>query len=430
MKIDNKLILFLTVFIDMMGFSVIFPLFPETLKFYFNRGNDPLLNFFISFLENYFINSESPFFIVLFGGLIGSIYAVLQFIFAPVWGKLSDTFGRKIVLEFTSLGSLIGYITWFFSGNFTSFVFSRVITGTMGGNISVASASMADMTDSKNRAKGMGMIGAGIGLGFIFGPPLGGILSRYDLNNYFPFLNQIGTTNYTFSALVSVLVALINFILIFMFFKETLLVSNQRLRSFSHPVFGIFKSKSKNLPYISLIYFLFTLGFSGFEFCVNFFFNEKLGFTPGEIGLSFLYMGSIVIFVQGGVVRKISGKVTEKKISLGGSIHLIIGFLILSLADSTISVFVSLFFLSFGSALVNPGVSSLASLNSSEEDQGLNLGILRGFGSLARVFAPLSFSVIYFTYGVKICFYTSLVIVILVFLFLLKYKEGNRSDRI
>jgi MFS family permease len=428
MKGKNKFILFLTVFIDMMGFSVIFPLFPDTLKFYLSQGNDEVLYFFISIVERFFATQNNPYFIVLFGGLIGSIYAVLQFIFSPIWGKISDIKGRKTILIFTSFGSFLGYLIWFFSGSFSTFVMSRVITGIMGGNISVASASMADMTTKEDRAKGMGIIGAGIGLGFIFGPPLGGIMSGYDILTNFSFLKNIGITIYSSSALVSILVSLINFLMIIFIFEETFKPSSVVApKNFYHPVFGIFRSNVLELPKICLIYFLFTLGFSGFEFCINFYFYESLQFTPKEIGFSFVFMGSIVILIQGGVIRRISGKIAEKKIAIFGSLSLLIGFIIISISKELSVVFLSLSFLSIGSAFLNPGISSLASIYSPQEDQGKNLGIMRGFGSLARAFAPLLFSLLYFTKGPVTTFRFSFVIIVFVLILLINFKDSIRN---
>lgn len=418
-----KLILFLTVFMDMMGFSVIFPLFPETLKFYLEKGGDPILDFFINILKSSSVDEDNKYFIVLFGGLVGSIYAILQFVFAPLWGKLSDKYGRKRILEFTSFGSFLGYTLWLFSSSFSLFVLSRVITGTMGGNISVASAAMADLTPEKERARGMGIIGAGIGLGFIFGPPIGGLLSGFHFSEYLPIFQKIPTTVFGLSALLSIFVAFVNLNLVLWVFPETHKANRETTQRAGHPVFGIFSSKNRYLPSISFIYFLFTLGFSGFEFSVNFFFSEALSFSPKQIGLTFLYMGGIVILIQGGVIRRISGKISEKKISLTGSVFLMIGFSMIYLSTSVFMVFSSLFFLSTGSALLNPGLSALASVHSNSDEQGINLGILRGFGSLARAFAPFLFSILYFWSGAKTVFGTSFVVIVLVAAFLLRFEE-------
>ncbi len=415
----NSLLLFLTVFIDMMGFSVIFPIFPETLKFFMNQGSDPTLHFFLNLA--YLLqgsDSHTGYFIVILGGLTGSIYAVLQFLFAPFWGKLSDRFGRRPVLIFTSFGNFLGYILWLFSGSFSLFVLSRFITGSMGGNISVASAAMADITTGENRTKGMGIIGAGIGLGFILGPPLGGILASVDFPNT---IAGIGLTVFPFSAFLSILIACVNLLLILFLFQETLDPVHQKASTgFQHPVLGIKDTNVKELPLLCLIYFLFTLGFSGFEFSLNFFFNDFLHFTPKQIGFSFVYMGFLVILVQGGIIRRISGKVPEKKIAFLGISFLIIGFVLLYFAHSGFYSFICLTFLSLGSAFFNPSISSLASLFSPSHSQGKNLGTLRGFGSLARALSPVLFSILYFRLGPHTSFLISGVFSLFVLFFVQK----------
>ncbi|WCL50543.1 MFS transporter [Leptospira sp. GIMC2001] len=402
-KKRNSILLFITVFADMMGFSVIFPIFPETIKYFLAISGDPVFNYFYQLALSLGGLEKPEFIVVLFGGILGSVYSVLQFIFSPFWGRLSDSLGRKNILIFTSAGNLIGYLVWLFSSSFSLFLLSRVITGSMGGNISVASASMADITTSQDRAKGMGMIGAGIGLGFIFGPLLGGLFSGTELHNLFPSLSGFGFTVFSSSALVSLLVAIINLILIIFLFHETLSSSDKKEKiesPFSHPILSSSKQSFRVLLFVSYIYFLFIFSFSGFEFCLNFFLNEAKSFTPREIGMTFLYIGLIIIFVQGGIVRRVSGKVSEIKIILSGVTIISLGYIgLIFLSDGNFGLFASLGFMSFGSALIHPGLSSLASLRSSSQEQGKNLGIFRSFGSLARAFSPISFALVYFGYG-------------------------------
>lgn len=419
----NTLILFLIVFGDMMGFSVIFPLFPETIRHYIQIGNDPIFLWIYQMAESLAGDEGKAFLIVLFGGILGSIYSILQFIFSPIWGRLSDTVGRKPILLFTSLGNLLGYIVWLFSASFTSFVVSRLITGAMGGNISVASASMADSTSIKDRAKGMGMIGAGIGLGFVFGPFLGGLLSGIELGQIFPAFQSVTFTIFSASACVSLLIAFFTFLLVGIIYKETLpkLVSNSSSDKSSsslandeandeykksiHPIFDMFSSRFRNLFSISFIYLLFIFSFSGFEFCLNFFLNTEFLFTPKDIGLTFLFIGCIIIFIQGGVVRRLSGKVAEVKIAIVGTVFLSLGYLgLLGFPKNTGLLFLFLGLLSVGSALLHPSLSSIASLRSSANHQGRNLGIFRAFGSLARAFAPLAFAIGYFQKGPYLVF--------------------------
>jgi MFS family permease len=422
----EKLVLFLTVFIDMMGFSVIFPIFPETLRFFLSRETDPVLQFFLSIIHLFESSSENRLFIVLFGGVVGSIYSILQFFFAPIWGRMSDRVGRKSALILTSTGNFLGYLVWFFSGSFTLFVISRLITGCMGGNISVASAAMADVTSEKDRAKGMGMIGAGIGLGFMFGPPLGGILSSYDLTAAYPGLASYGVTVFSSSALLSVLIAFFNLLLVVFVFRETFNPQTSEKRTELHPILGLRKTTVTELPLLCLIYLLFSLSFSGFEFCINFFLFDVLSFNPKEIGYTFVYLGTIIILVQGGVIRRISGKVAEKKIALFGAVSLFLGLLVLSFSKSFGLTILSLGVISLGSAFLNPGLSSLASLFSSPLEQGKNLGIMRGFGALARGISPISFALLYFSFGAFSTFTVSALLILIVIILITGIKARNQ----
>ena len=303
------------------------------------------------------------------------------------------------------------------------FVVSRLVTGCMGGNISVASAAMADVTSEKDRAKGMGMIGAGIGLGFMFGPPLGGILSTYDLTQIFPNLVSYGVTVFSSSALLSVLIAFVNLLLVIFVFRETFHPEKINVRREFHPILGLRHTQVTELPLLSLIYLIFSLSFSGFEFCINFFLYDVLEFNPRQIGYTFVYLGSIIILVQGGVIRRISGKIAEKKIALFGAVALFFGLCLLSFSRSFGFTILSLGIISLGSAFLNPGLSSLASLFSSTQDQGKNLGIMRGFGALARGISPLSFSLFYFSSGPFLTFIVSASLIFFVILLITRIEK-------
>lgn len=412
------LLLFFIVFADMMGFSVIFPLFPETIRYYLEQGNDAFFTGFYNLAIALGENATPEQIIVLFGGILGSIYALLQFVFAPIWGKMSDRWGRKNILIFTSLGNLLGYVVWLFSSSFSLFLLSRVITGAMGGNISVASAAMADVTSRADRAKGMGMIGAGIGLGFIFGPTLGGLLSGLEIYNLIPSLSDSLFTVFSLSAMVSLSVAFVNLLLVMFVLKETLpLRTNEKAPESEaprlHPFLGIFSDSFQSLLFISLIQFFFIFSFSGFEFSLNFFLHEVLGYTPKEIGFTFFFIGIIIVLIQGGLIRRISGKVPEVKIALSGVIAISLGYtglLVFGKPGYGFFLYCSLGALAVGSALLHPALSAIASLGSSVDDQGKNLGIFRSFGSLARAISPFSFALVYFGYGPYVVFILALLI--------------------
>jgi len=418
---QTRVILFLIVFTDMMGFSLLFPLFPKTIEHFLLKGNDSVFSLFYHLALWIGGDGNKEFTMVLFGGILGSIYSFLQFLSAPIWGKLSDQMGRRFILIFTTLGSVIGYSIWLFSSQFWMFVLSRVITGIMGGNLSVASAAMADTTDEKSRAAGMGLLGAGIGLGFIMGPLFGGMSS---VLTFLDFLYLNGTAViFPASAFFGIIVSLITLILIVFYLKESK-VTEKKFKEI-HPLLAISKIESKNLIRISILNLLFVFGFSGFEFVINFYLSENFHFSPKDIGFTFLYIGMIIVLVQGGIVRRLSGKFEERSIAGVGSFSVAIGFLILILGQNIEITFIAIFFLAFGSALVNPGLSSFASLESGAGDQGMSLGFFRSFGSLARALSPVVFAVFYFKQGAGFTFIISLLILV-VFWFLL---YGTRAKR-
>jgi MFS family permease len=292
----------------------------------------------------------------------------------------------------------------------------------MGGNISVASASMADLSSEKDRAKSMGMIGAGIGLGFIFGPPLGGFLSKVELS----FLKGDYLAPYAPAALVSLLIAFINLLLILFYLKESL-PQFEKVETHSskpiHPILGLKKTHLSELPLFCLIFFLYTFAFSGFEFSFNFFLSIVFSLTPSEIGGVFVYLGLLIILVQGGLIRRVSGKISEKKLCLLGGLLLCFGFTLLYFSNTIGFTLFSLFFTAVGSGILNPSLSSLTSLHSSPEEQGTNLGIFRSFGSLARAFAPILYGFLYFNTSHQMVFLSSGVLLFLTLLLVFKIKD-------
>ena len=207
---------FLILFVDLMGFSIIFPLFPDLIDYYLETDRN---NFLLSFIINLIGDIDSDFgrfkLIVLFGGIIGAIYSLLQYISSPFWGNLSDKIGRKTVLKITLMGTFFSYVVWIFSASFTVLVLSRVLSGLMSGNISVATACISDVTNEKNRSKGMAFVGIAFALGFILGPALGGIFSLVSFE-VMPYMHKFSAV-----ALVASLLSFINIVFIYFKFEET-----------------------------------------------------------------------------------------------------------------------------------------------------------------------------------------------------------------
>ena len=404
---SSILIVALTIFLDLVGFSIIFPLFPTLAKYYLTVDAD---NFFlkaifgfIQSISNYTASSTSIFSsIVLFGGMLGAIYSSLQFIAAPLWGAWSDRIGRKPVLVRSMAGMAVGYALWFFSGSFTLLIISRIIDGIMGGNISTATAVVADVTTKENRSKGMAIIGIAFALGFVVGPAFGGILSLIDLTKIYPELIQYGVNPFSMPAAFAFCLSLFNTFWVKSKFIESLppekrgVVTTER----SANIFKIFKPlPHREINIINISYFLFLAAFSGMEFTLTFLAAERLRYTPMDNAYIFIYIGFIIAFVQGGVVRRKASTVGEKKMALIGMFALIPGLLLIAQAFSSGMLYSGLFFLAVGSAMIMPCLTSLVTLYTPSEEQGRSVGIFRSMGALARVVGPIASAIAYYKYG-------------------------------
>lgn len=397
----------LTIFLDLVGFSIIFPLFPSLAKHYLTV--DPN-NYFLKIIfgsiqtiTNYSENLTSPFSgIVLFGGMLGAIYSSLQFVAAPLWGAWSDKIGRKPVLVRSMAGMAIGYAIWVVSGSFTLLIISRIIDGIMGGNISTATAVVADVTTKENRSKGMAIIGVAFALGFVVGPAIGGILSLIDLSKMYPSLADYGINPFSVPAFFAFALSLFNTFWISRRFKESLppekrgIISTER----SANIFKLFKP----LPYpginiVTFSYFLFLAAFSGMEFTLTFLAAERLNYTSMQNAYIFIYIGFIIAFVQGGIVRRKASDVGEKKMAIMGMAALIPGLMMISAAYSSKMLYGGLFFLAVGSSMIMPCLTSLVTMYTPSEEQGRSVGIFRSMGALARVIGPILASITYYKYG-------------------------------
>jgi ferrochelatase len=397
----------LTIFLDLVGFSIIFPLFPSLAKHYLEvDGNNIFLKAifgFIANITNYTASSSSVFSsIVLFGGMLGAIYSGLQFVAAPLWGAWSDKIGRKPVLTISMGGAVIGYAIWFFSGSFTLLIISRIIDGIMGGNISTATAVVADVTTKENRSKGMAIIGVAFALGFVVGPAIGGVLSLIDLTKMYPILADYGVNPFSMPAAFACILSLFNTFWIGTKFKESLPPEKRGTNTTerSANIFKLFKP----LPYpslnsINLGYFLFLTAFSGMEFTLTFLAAERLQYTSMQNAYIFIYIGFIIAFVQGGVVRRKASDVGEKKMTIIGMVCLIPGLLLISQAYTSAMLYAGLFFLAVGSSMIVPCLTSLVTLYTPAEEQGRSVGIFRSMGALARVVGPILASIAYYKYG-------------------------------
>lgn len=398
-------IVFLTLFLDLVSFSIIFPLFPALAAHYVEKDpNDFFLKAILSTIASWTSagGSAGVSEIVLFGGILGALYSFLQFLAAPFWGMLSDKIGRRPVLLISLTGLALSYLLWFFSGSFTLLILARFIGGIMGGNISTATAVVADVTQRENRSRGMAIIGIAFALGFILGPAIGGISSLFDFTKTFPALEAYGVNPFSTPALIAFLLTCFNIVWLFRKFKETLPEEHRgkALTDRSANPLLLFRPlpfKGTNLTNFG--HFLFLMAFSGMEFTLTFLAVERLEYDSMKNAYMFIFIGFLIAFVQGGIVRRKAAQVGEKKMAIMGLCTLIPGLLLIGLAQSSLLLYAGLFFLAVGSSMAIPCLTTLVSLYTPPEHQGKAIGVFRSLGALARVLGPMTAAIIYWRLG-------------------------------
>jgi MFS family permease len=365
---------------------------------------------------------------VIFGGALGSLYAILQFVFAPIWGRFSDRMGRRPVLLLTLGGTCLGYGLWIFAGSFWILVLSRIIGGIASGNLSVATASIADVTSRKDRSKGMAIVGIAFGLGFVLGPALGGYASSWDWSANSE--SALALTPFSLAALISFCLALVNWTWLAMRFRETL-PADKRGEGNEQPRPAIFQIKRVANPAVRrtcLSYLCYMVSFSGMEFTLTFLAVERYLYEPRDITSMFLLIGFTLIFAQGFFVRRFVGKIGEKNMALQGIFLGFFAFIMLALPSSETWFFFALFLMSCGVAFISPTLTALTSLHSSEKDQGFNLGIFRSSGSIARACGPMLAGLTYFLFGSTFAYTIGAFLLLIPFLILLKVPKPARDE--
>jgi len=399
-------LVFLTVFLDIVGFSIIFPLFPDLLKHYLaTEGTSSALGQLVSYLTELTGNQEGTAVVALFGGLLGSLYGLLQFLFSTVWGGLSDRIGRRPTLLFTLVGTTLSYVLWVFAGSFAVLIGARILGGIMAGNISTASAAVADTTTAKDRAKGMGIVGMAIGLGFILGPAIGGFSSAHLLSGVevgAPVASAFALNPFSVPALAALVLSVINLIWVFTHFHETLPPEKRGLAKTKHSFNPVARLKTIDLPGVvrtNLVYFLYLVAFAAIEFTLTFLAKERFDYTPMQMAKMFVFVGLIIAFVQGGIVRRVAPKYGERLVSRIGLLITVPGFLLIGRATTEGSLYGGLAFMAVGSALVMPCLSALISRYTPPDRQGLALGSFRSMGSLSRALGPILGSIAYWRFG-------------------------------
>ena len=401
MKKPTLYIVFLTVFIDVVGFSIIFPLFPAMLDYYLELdGKESLIGSLVAWLGQ-FAGADKNAVATLFGGMLGSLYGFLQFVFAPIWGAYSDRHGRRPTLIFTLAGIVLANLIWVFAGSFALLVAGRALGGIMAGNISTASAVAADITTGKNRASGMIVIGVALGLGFILGPAIGGFAYGWQLVESGKAVAGLALHPFSGPAIIALAIAGVNWLLVIFLLSESLPPEKRGQHSAKRGFNPFAQLKRINLPGVArtnLMYFAYWSAFSSVEFTITFFATETFGFKPVDIAWMFVFIGVSLIFFQGGVARQLIKRAGERRTALFGVCSTLPGFLIIGNATSVPMLYGGLLLMTAGSGMTMPSLNSLVSRYTPADRQGLSLGVFRSLGSLSRATGPIIGGLLYWKF--------------------------------
>ncbi len=347
-------VLFLVVFVDLVGFGLLIPLLP----FYVQR------------------TGAGPEVITLVLGL----YSLAQFVAAPFWGRLSDRYGRKPILGMTCVGLSLSYALLAFADSLALVLASRILGGLMAGNIAAAQAYVADVTAPEARAKGMGILGAALGLGFIVGPTIGGVLAG----------SSVEGADYRAPALAAMTLSIAAAIGVALFLKESLPKDARQNRDTR----ATWREKRDAALQRHALLMLVATGFlvitawAQFETVFALWVNTAFAFGPREIGLVFGFMGAVHVVVQGLFIGALTRRFGERRLAIIAVVLFIAGYVAVAASPDLPTLIASCTALALASAIFNPAVTSLVSQEAARGERGAVMGAYQGATALGRVAGP------------------------------------------
>jgi DHA1 family tetracycline resistance protein-like MFS transporter len=379
-------VIFLTVFIDFAGFGIIIPVIP----FYAQQFGAGGLGY---------------------GALIG-IFSLMQFVATMVLGRLSDRVGRRPVLLATIFIGAIGYLTFAVAESYALLLLARMVSGFAAGNVSVAQAYIADITSPTERSRGMGLVGAAFGLGFIVGPAMGGIAGHYG-----------GPSG---AGLAAAALCLLNLFSALIFLKESLHAEHRTIRplfNIEHMVMGL---RDPLLRPLFAVFGLIPFAFSGFIVSFPLYAGAEFGWDEIELAKYFTLIGLVAALVQGYFFGKLSRRFSDRSLIVVGTIGMAAPIALTAFVPAAIWLYVLGFGLAFANSIVSPGLMGLISTLASATEQGAMLGAAQGLSSLGRLSGPFVFGELYDLASPAVTFMAAAGVMVVAWLVLL---QGSRKAK-
>ena len=342
-------VIFGTIFLDLIGFGIVIPVLPL-------------------YAERF---QASPLVI----GLLLGVYSLMQCIFAPILGRLSDRVGRRPVLLLSVIGTSLGFLLMGFANSLWLLFVARIIDGVTGGNLSTAQAYIADVTPPEQRSRGMGLIGAAFGLGFIFGPAIGGLLSHVSLAA--PFLFAAG-------------LAAVNAVAIYVFLPESLPPERRSQPHQRAPLSAVVRQATQRpLGIILAAYFFATVSFSLLTATYALFTERRFGYSAAQTGYIFAGQGLLGAVIQGGLLGWLVKTFGDKRLVITGTILLGLSLFVLPRSWTTPMLLLVTTGVAIGHSLVLAPLNGLASKSVGGTLQGRVLGLMQSAASFARIVGPV-----------------------------------------
>jgi len=409
---------FLVVVIDLLGFGIVLPLLP----FYASEFSASAITI----------------------GLLYSVYSFMQLIFSPILGSWSDRIGRRPIMLISTFGAVIAYTIFGLAESLAVLFLSRIVAGTMGGNISTAQAYIADITTDENRARGMGLIGAAFGIGFVLGPAMATALIHPVFHE---MVAQVGlvslaewmsSNRFALPGFFAAFLSFCSFLMVLFKLPETVDTTREREETARRP--SLFSPRFwKTLPgkkgpsaqsyLLPLIigFFLLSFGESSLYSAFPLFAEAGLGMTAEQVGVQFFYIGIIAVVVQGFLIRPLTRIFTEEKIFMAGNIIMVIGLGAIPFATSTFTLALFFGLMAFGKSLNTPTITSLISKEAGSDNVGAVMGASQGMSGLGRMIGP-TWGGVLFTVWLGLPFVATAAIVSATILIAWRLVQKERSD--
>lgn len=365
----SQTLLFLTMFIIMVGFGVIMPILPY-------------------YAENMGASATDL-------GLLTGMYAGLQFLFAPIWGRVSDRWGRKPVMLLGLFGFTLTFAGFGLSTELWMLFVSRGISGFItSATVPAVMAYIADTTDHDNRGGGMSLLGSAMGLGIIFGPVIGGFLSEFSV-----------TTPFFFSAFLALGVGLFAWAFLPESLSPEVRIQARTVRKAGNPFLDVFRLLGAPVGMLMILALLTSFGMAQMESTSALFYEDQIHATGSDLGVIFMVMGAVSFLTQFLLVGRSIRRLGEQKTFLWSLAGVAVSFMLFSLIRSMTSALLAVVVMGFFSSFFRPALNTMVSNRASAAEQGVTLGVINSYYSLGRMVGPVTGGIIYDHLGIHMPFY-------------------------